>query len=485
MRIRTITASRLALAVAVVAVAIAVGGRGLISRPGPARATLGDELAPNVSRSVEPGAGGPVGNPFFDKTPPPDDEGSSGVDFRAYRYTTDQLIRLFRERIQRNPKDFVSLAVLGEAHALKARESGDPGGYERAEEALRQSIRLLPSYTRARTALAWVLCDRHKFTEALALASQVLDENPGNFTALATMGDAQLGLGRYAEAEATYRKLLAQGPEPAALARMAHLEELKGQTDEALRLLGRAADAQRKLGDASGAAWSQVRLGEVCFEVGRLDDAEKAYRGVLKDLPDRQDATVDLGKVLAARGHYDEAITLLEKAVASAPEPATLAALSQTYLRNGRQDLAQQALDRLEQAALRYPEYRRELALYYADHDRQLDRALELARAELAARPDIYSYDVLAWVLYKLGRLDDAAQAMAESLRLGTQDARLFYHAGMIDQRLGDRSRARTRLRRALALNPHFSLVDAELARRALTALDEGTARAETPPPPP
>ena len=60
---------------------------------------------------------------------------------------------------------------------------------------------------------------------------------------------------------------------------------------------------------------------------------------------------------------------------------------------------------------------------------------------------------------------------MTEALKLGTQDARLFDHAGMIDQRLGDRAAARTRLSRALAINPNFSLRDADEARRALAAL--------------
>jgi tetratricopeptide (TPR) repeat protein len=486
MRVRSITVSRLALAIAVVAVAVVVGRHGFLPRPDPSRPALLEEPPGKAAAPARPGVGGPAGNPFVDKTPPPDDEGPGAVDFRAYRYTTDQAIRLFEERARRNPNDFVSLAVLGESQALKAREAHDPGGYARAEDALRQSLRLSPGYTRARTSLAWVLCDRHKFTEGLALASQVYNENPGNLVALATLGDAQLGLGRYSAAEETYQRLLIQSSEPAALVRMAHLAELKGQTDEALRLLRQAVDAQRKLGDARGAAWYQVRLGEICFDAGRLDDAEKAYRAVLAELPEDPDATANLGKVLAARGRYEEAIRMLEKAAASAPEPATLAALAQTYRKHGAAGPAQAALDRFEQAVLRYPEYRRELALYYADHDHQLESALKLAQEELAARPDLYSYDVLAWALHKLGRSEEAAQAMAESLRLGTQDARLFYHAGMIEHRLGQRSRARTWLRRALALNPHFSLDDAEDARRTLALLDDGTAPpAEDPPRPP
>ena len=468
---RTITMSRLVLAVAVVVVAIAAGRLGPILRPSSRRAALLDEPAAGGSTLAPAGAAGSVGNAFVDKTPPPEDEGPSRIDLRAYRYSTDQAIRLFQQRVERNPRDFVSMAILGEAHALKARESGDPSGYERAEEALRKSLVQLPGYTRARTTLALVLCNRHRFAEGLALAAQVYNENPGNLTALAAMGDAQLELGRYSAAEATYQELLSASTEPSTLARMARLAELKGQTDEALRLLRRAADDERKTGDAKAAAWYQVRLGEISFDAGRLDDAEHAFRAILKEFPDHHDATADLGKVLAARGRYDESIALLKKAVAIAAEPAVLAALGDLYARNGQEGLAQRTYARLEETALRYPEYRRELSLFYSQHDRQLQRALDLAQKELEARPDVYGYDALAWALYKEGRPGEAAKAMAEALKLGTRDARLFYHAGMIYDRLGDRAKAATWLGRALALNPHFSLRDAEEAQRTLAAL--------------
>jgi tetratricopeptide (TPR) repeat protein len=469
-RPRTITVSRLVLAVAVVAVAIAAGRLGPILGPGSRRAARRDEPAAAGSTPARPGAAPNVANAFVDKSPPPEDEGPSRIDLRAYHYTTDQAIGLFEGRVERDPKDFVSLAMLGEAHALKARESGDPGGYERAEEALRKSLTQSPGYSRARTTLALVLCSRHRFAEGLALAAKVYDENPGNLNALATMGDAQLELGRYAEAEATYQKLLSASTEPSTLARMARLAELKGQTDEAVRLLHQAADDERKTGDAKAATWYQVRLGEISFDAGRLDDAEQTFRAVLQEFPDHHDSTADLGKMRAARGHYDEAIALLKKAAAIAAEPALLAVLGDLHARNGQEELAQRTFARLEQTALRYPEYRRELSLFYSQHDRQLQRALELARQDLEARPDIYGYDALAWALYKEGRPEEAAKAIAEALKLGTRDARLFYHAGMIYHRLGDRAGAGTWLGRALALNPHFSLRDAEEARRTLAA---------------
>ena len=62
---------------------------------------------------------------------------------------------------------------------------------------------------------------------------------------------------------------------------------------------------------------------------------------------------------------------------------------------------------------------------------------------------------------------------MAEALRARHPDARLFFHAGMIHRALGDHDRAREAISAsALALNPRFHLLQAEVATRALAELE-------------
>jgi tetratricopeptide (TPR) repeat protein len=117
--------------------------------------------------------------------------------------------------------------------------------------------------------------------------------------------------------------------------------------------------------------------------------------------------------------------------------------------------------------------YNRELATFYADHDLKLAETLDLVKKELELRQDIYAYDLLAWALYKNGQPQEALAAMTEALKLGTQDARLFFHAGMISHQLGDTVMAKTYLQRALAINPHFHIFHADMARRTLEGLGE------------
>jgi hypothetical protein len=74
----------------------------------------------------------------------------------------------------------------------------------------------------------------------------------------------------------------------------------------------------------------------------------------------------------------------------------------------------------------------RNLALIYADHDHRVDRALELARAELDSRQDIYTYDALAWALFKNGKYPEAKAAIEKATRFHTPEPAFQYHAEKI-----------------------------------------------------
>jgi len=108
--------------------------------------------------------------------------------------------------------------------------------------------------------------------------------------------------------------------------------------------------------------------------------------------------------------------------------------------------------------------------LFLLDHDRDVARVLRDARTDIATRRDVYGYDLLAWASYKSGRINDARTAATAALSQGTEDATLFYHAGMIAAAAGDSTSARSLIAKALELNPLFSPTQAAVARRTLAA---------------
>ena len=95
-----------------------------------------------------------------------------------------------------------------------------------------------------------------------------------------------------------------------------------------------------------------------------------------------------------------------------------------------------------------------------------------LAGASPVARRDVYGYDALAWALLANDRADEARVQMAEALALGTRDAKLLYHAGMIEAALGNDAAARNYLEDALATDPSFDPLAVHTARTTVRELD-------------
>jgi tetratricopeptide (TPR) repeat protein len=389
---------------------------------------------------------------------------------------TEAAIDFFADRVRENPKDAVGFTLLGQLHSQYARETGDVASFERAEVSLERALDLLPRSATAGAALAEVYYAEHRFEDALHLARRVHRSSPSTTQALATIGDAYLALGDYRQATSAYRALSDLGPTPPALAREAQLAWVHGRTERALELMERAALTSLEAGEVGErASWYEVRLGDLGFGLGRLDIAEDHYRRAIEIFEDSYQAVAGLGRVLAAQGHFAEAIGLYERAVSIVPQPDLVAALGDLYALTDRPALAEDRYALVEAigtlAASNRQVYNRQLAMFYADHDRDLDAALDLATAEIEVRKDVLGYDALAWTLYKNERPKEAARAIALGLRLGTRDASLFYHAGMIYDALGNDERATRFLERSLALNPGFSPLQVRIARSTLERL--------------
>ena len=390
--------------------------------------------------------------------------------------STEAAIDFFADRVRKDPRDSVSLTLLGQLHARRARETGDIASYERAEFALSEALELLPTYTPAAEALAEVYYAEHRFADALELAGTVYRTSPGATQALATMGDASLALGRYRQASKAYHALANTALTPPALARLAHVAWLHGDTERAIGLMDRAALGSIRSGQiGEPAAWYQIRLGDLNFGIGRLETAYEHYEAALGLFEGYYLALAGMGRVRAAQGRMEEAIDQYERAVAIVPQPELVAALGDQHALTGRPDLAEQQYATVEAigalAASNRQVFNRQLALFYADHDRYLEDALELAMTEIDVRKDVFGHDALAWALFKNGRYRDAARAIDAAMRLGTRDPALLYHAGMIYGALGRTDRAMELLEAALTLNPNFSPLQAAVARSTLAEL--------------
>jgi tetratricopeptide (TPR) repeat protein len=182
-----------------------------------------------------------------------------------------------------------------------------------------------------------------------------------------------------------------------------------------------------------------------------------------------------MAHVDAARGDSSQAIAIYKGLVERLPLPQFVIALGELQESLGQtQEAARQydlaaAMQKLSASA--GVDVDMELALFEADHGTDPAATVARARAAHERRPSIYAADALSWALFRAGQYDEAARYSDEALRLGTRDASLHYHAGMIARARGDAAVARAHLEAALAINPYFSPLRAPLARAALEAL--------------
>ena len=85
-------------------------------------------------------------------------------------------------------------------------------------------------------------------------------------------------------------------------------------------------------------------------------------------------------------------------------------------------------------------------------------------------RQDVYTYDALAWTLYKNKQCSEAQQATERALKMDTPEPSFYSHAGMIALDLG-RKTGCCQISSASAeaeseIRPHRSANRAEEARR-------------------
>jgi tetratricopeptide (TPR) repeat protein len=413
----------------------------------------------------------PAGSNAGDRGPGPAPEAAAGRLVAGFAPgDTPAYAAQLEARVAADPKDVQSLVLLGLAYQQRARETGDPSFYPRSGAALTRAARLAPQNALAATGLAALAASRHRFEQARALAVRARRLAPVSADPLGVLGDALIELGRYREAFAVFDRMAALKPNLASYSRVSYARELLGDREGALTAMRLAVAAGA--GTVEPLAWTLVQLGNLYVDTGRLGPAARAYREALAHLPGYVHAEAGLARIAAARGQYREAIKLYARAVERLPLPQYEGALGDVLRLAGRQDDAARAFGAVDaiQKLLQSNGVRTDLetALFDLDHGRRPAEALARARLAYAERKSIDADDVLGWALFQNGRCGEARAHSIRALRLGTRDALKLFHRGMIEHCLGHDSASRVFLRRALTVNPHFSLLYAPVARKAL-----------------
>ncbi|MEP6925032.1 MAG: tetratricopeptide repeat protein [Pyrinomonadaceae bacterium] len=394
-------------------------------------------------------------------------------------------IRFLENRIKSDPEDFIAYNKLASEYLNRMRETGDVTYLDLASRAAHASLEILPAEKNkgGLVLLAQVEYSSHNFAAARDHAQKLIELDPNKGYTYQTLADALLELGQYDEAAAAFREMEKFGgiqtlTQVAIEQRLARLAFLHGKTDDATRHYSTALKLTLKMVEPprETVAMCHWHLGETAFAVGDYKAAEQSFRDALKVYPDYFRALASLGRVRAARGDLQGAVELYEKVVRILPDPTFAAALGDLYKLSAREQDAATQYALVEKIATLSAAggtlYNRQLALFDADHDLKPEEAYANAAKEYETRRDIYGADAVAWTALKAGKLVEAQAAIKEALKLGTRDARLFYHAGMIENALGNKQTAKQFLEKAVRTNPAFDLLQAEKIETTLKEIN-------------
>ena len=381
----------------------------------------------------------------------------------------DREIRTLQHEARSKQQPPEVMKRLGWAFVRKARLSYDPGYYKLAEQCAFAVESRDPDDPDALLLQGHILQSLHKFKEAEPIARKLIkfrDESADQ----GLLGDVLMEQGNLGEAIIAYQKMVNLRPDLQSYTRIAHLRWLKGDLVGAIEVIELAVTGASPREPEPG-AWAYTRMGIYSLQAGQLEVAKRSAALALIFADNYPPALLLRGRVLLAEGRPSEALESLRQAATLNPLPEYQWILADA-LRDASQSAEAEEVERklISTGVGNDP---RTFSLFLASRGQQPQQSLQLAFDELKTREDVFTMDALAWALKANGRFTEALDYSRKSLAEGTQDARLFYHAGCIAMANGLNAEARMFFSRADEIKPMLFPSELTDLNQQFVALEE------------
>jgi len=447
----------------------------------------------------------------------------ASVELREGR--VDEASKLVSEVLAENPNDADALVIRGEI----SMQRGDPSAAvsdlrsafanqsdsvplaislaraqlaadqpELAEQTLRTVVQTNPRNVEARFALAQFLIETGREKQARPVLEQLVNEQPGNSTALEGLTRLQLAGQDLAAALSTARTIQTLQPRSATgyllegealraqekldAARQAYeraavvdpsavepvvaltrLDVSAGKLDVALARL------DEQLGKFPSQAMLQALRGDVLMTMQRPKDAAVSYTAAIKLMPGSAQPYRGLAAAMITMNQPDKAAEALESGLKATGGSRQLAVdVANLQSQTGR---IEDAIKTYEAALRRNPNdnvLANNLAMLLVNERSDaasLERAGQLAERFAKSENAIF-LDTYGWVAYKRGKYPDALAALEKAVAKAPSAPELRYHLGMTQLKLGMEEQARANLKTAAMAGPGYPVF--EEARKAL-----------------
>ena len=286
---------------------------------------------------------------------------------------------------------------------------------------------------------AVLLMSAERTAEARAILEEILAASPADPEVLRTLGFLEYFEGNAEAARAAFTALLDTGRfTNDALFYLGGIAEQQGEIEEAARLYSRVSGGENLV-------TTQVRLALLMFRMGRPELAINHLELFAERNPD---AAVELGaaraELLVRLGLPEDAVAVYDELLSQHPDDVgILYARGMLHVELGQADAA---VADFEQVVAMYPDDPSALnALGYtlADMTDRHDEALSLIQRALELEPGNPAIlDSMGWVLFRLGRPEDALPYIESAWAL-QKDEEIAAHLGEVLWALGRIDEAR------------------------------------------
>jgi tetratricopeptide (TPR) repeat protein len=295
-----------------------------------------------------------------------------------------------------------------------------------------------PQQTEMRLIYARTLADAKNYDEARAQFEALEQTQPQNGDIQYALGLLNLQGNRGDQARVHFERLI----------------EMDAHADEARFYLGQIAEFNKDYAQAR--TWyAQVAEGDNAFEARlrvalmmarqeRLDEAVKHLQGISPaDDSERNRLLRAEAEILVEAGRLQEAMGLYDRAIGDAYDAELLYSRAMLAERMGALDIVERDLRRIIDREPDNSQALNALGYTLADRTDRYQEAYDFISKALKLSPDdFYILDSMGWVLFRLGRLDEAIDYLHKAREL-RDDPEVAAHLGEVLWVKGDREAAR------------------------------------------
>lgn len=384
------------------------------------------------------------------------------------REKDQKMVLTVMERLMRNHENDAD-ALFAYAHVVARL-----GDMEKAQTLMDRVLEINPDNENAIINYVSILQRQNKFTEALVWLKDRLDaKKQDNFNLHLIYARLLADARRYEEARREFEILAAKAPNNTdvlyALGLLymesnrleeseryfLRLSKQKGRTDDANYYLGRIAEENKQFEKAG--SWyqgvlkgnhyfdSQIRMGMLLSKQGKIQEAREQLRNIkTKNVQEESIITQAEGEILVDAKRYDDALELFNKVLESRYDADILYSRAMLAEKMDRLDLLEADLKKIIEQDPKNGQALNALGYTLADRTDRYDEAYEYIKQALEVSPnDFYIIDSMGWILYRLGRLDEAVTYLRKAMSLRA-DPEIAAHLGEVLWVMGDKESAKT-----------------------------------------